>query len=472
MTGFRTHIHSLREQDDLVSVTERVHWDGPAASVAREAIRNSCPSVLFEDTPGKVRFASGVYAGPDQLLKHDQWSWRRVSTGLGLGEDCGYVELLDHLAHSDPEPIDRSNLGEPVAGETQTDLYSLGLPSIMRGERPLVTLGLIAVERGGKSTWAPIRGVVRHSTGFRLSVPESFAKWTGDDFEATVSLGVSVEALIAAAQGWTGKRIETSVPELAAGLSDLSVAMVDSRIVPKEAEVQCTGSVQKVDNDIDGPKAAWERTCETTTVEVNVERTALRENPVVPFTPLGAPLADDVLLTSLVESAELFRRVNGYWGVSPVHWLRLPFEARLGLCIVSSEILYAGFEWQLANTLFSFSRLFDKVLVLDEEADPTNLARALDDMWVKAHPANDWTFSEPNAPSASAPHYRPDGETGSRLYINATWDPRWDEEYIAPRVTFESSYPENIREAVREQWDELKLGGNKWDELNLNGGNR
>jgi 4-hydroxy-3-polyprenylbenzoate decarboxylase len=147
--------------------------------------------------------------------------------------------------------------------------------------------------------------------------------------------------------------------------------------------------------------------------------------------------------------------VNNYWGTAPVEWIRLPAEMGLGMCVVASEILYAGFEWQLSNTLFSFSTLFDKILILDEDTSAADLSRPLDDIWVKAHPSQDWVFSEPSAPAATAPRYRTDGTPGSRLFINATWDPRWDEEYIAPRVTYETSYPEDIRRTVSEMWDSL-----------------
>ncbi|RDZ93043.1 3-octaprenyl-4-hydroxybenzoate carboxy-lyase, partial [Haloferax sp. Atlit-6N] len=103
----------------------------------------------------------------------------------------------------------------------------------------------------------------------------------------------------------------------------------------------------------------------------------------------------------------------------------------------------------------SFSRLFDKVVVLDTETAPMDLGRAFDDIWVKAHPANDWEFSDSEAPAATATHYRRDGSTGANVYDNAAWDPRWDEEYIAPRVTFETTYPEDLREAVRTDWMDL-----------------
>jgi 4-hydroxy-3-polyprenylbenzoate decarboxylase len=41
------------------------------------------------------------------------------------------------------------------------------------------------------------------------------------------------------------------------------------------------------------------------------------------------------------------------------------------------------------------------------------------------------------------------------LYVNAAWDPRWDEEFIAPEVDFEQMYPPEIRQTVRERWSEL-----------------
>ena len=84
-----------------------------------------------------------------------------------------------------------------------------------------------------------------------------------------------------------------------------------------------------------------------------------------------------------------------------------------------------------------------------------DLGRAFDDVWVKAHPANDWEFSDPEAPAARAPRYRQDGTTGANVYVDAAWDPQWDEEYIAPRVTFDATYPEEVREAVRDEWHDL-----------------
>ncbi|WP_247004205.1 UbiD family decarboxylase [Halosolutus gelatinilyticus] len=461
MTALRRHLERLRETDDLVSVTEHVHWDGAVAEVASEAIRHNCPVTLFENTSGAVRPVSGVYGGADQFASADQQPWQRITQALDLGAERSYIELIERLARWQSSAVDDRVTDKPAATVREgIDMYSLGLPTDGNGT-PLVSMGLLVVEANGVTTWAPIRGRVQRSRTLRLAVPEAVTKWCSPSADVSVVFGVSAAALIAALQGWTQGQTTPTVPELAAGLTDVPVTTIDSRIVPTDAEVRIDGRMSPVESeaviDETKPKAAWELACETTTVDVDAEAIALREEPIVPFTPLGEPLTDDLHLMCLVETAKLFRRVNNYWGVSPVEWIQLPVEGQLGFCIVSSEILYAGFEWQLANTLFSFSDLFDKVLILDEQADPSNLARAIDDMWVKAHPANDWIFSEPNASSATAPLYRSDGSNGSRLYINATWDPRWDEEYIAPRVNFETSFSENVLESVADRWEELGL---------------
>ncbi|WP_280537201.1 UbiD family decarboxylase domain-containing protein [Halopenitus sp. POP-27] len=498
--GLRDHLSRLRDRSDIVSIDDRVHWDEEAAAVASVAAREGGPAVIFEETPGRVRFVAGAFGGPDQLAAHDREPWDRIGDALTAGEDVdavpsthAYHDLLDLLAGRGTEPVPRSD-AEPAATPDPTlDLHTLGLPTLSANARPLVSLGVLAVDLGpdAGTTWVPVRGDVRGSSRLRIILPRAFhdrleraqgtpADGTADAAATGVSvlLGVSAPVLLAALQGWIGDRVRTDTPELAAGLAPVAVSRVADRIVPRDAEVRIDGVLEPTADPepahrgdrrsatttavdaataADEWRAAWEATCATATAVVRADRIATREDPIVAFAPLGAPLSDDTQIVSLLEAARLSRRVNGYWGVSPVRWVRLPPEGGLGICLVASEILYAGFEWQLANTLFSFSNLFDKVLIVDENSDPTDLAKALDDMWVKAHPANDWAFSEPHAPSATATRYRRDGETGSRLHIAATWDPRWDEEYIAPRVTFEQSFPENVRESVRERWDEFGL---------------
>ncbi|WP_122088648.1 UbiD family decarboxylase [Halalkalicoccus subterraneus] len=457
MTTFRDHLQALESDGDLLMVNDRVHWDEEAAVVAAEALKGGCGALKFVSTPGKVNLASGVYAGHAQIASRHHQPWCRLKNSLNR-DGSDYIQLLKSLSRRDTRKLADVAVEDPIATiDPSLAPTSLGLPTIEPNGRQLITLGSLAVEHDGITSWAPVRGAIHRRSRLRLSIPKSFVEWCGDSRRTSVSLGVGAAPHVAALQGWTLDRTTPTVPEIAAALDGTAISDIDGRMVPTHAEVRIDGSIIDIDDGVGGPVAIWERGCEMAGITVEVETIATREDPVVPFVPLGEPLTDDLHLTALVEAAALYRRINGYWGVSPVSWIRLPVEGRLGLCLVSSEILYSGFEWQLANVLFSFSKYFDKVLILDEHTEPDDLARALDDMWVKAHPSNDWVFSEPNAPAASTPMYRSNGETGSRLYIDATWDPRWDEEYIAPRVTFENSYPQDVRKSACEKWAALEL---------------
>lgn len=487
MTTFREHVDRLQSVDDLVSVTERVHWADTAPAVGAEAARTNAPAVVLEDTVGYARLVSGAYGGRDRMAVREQPQWSRLALGLGRQPTVPYSELLALLGDVDPA-------GEPGRGElearevTGTDIRSLGLPAVGTTDIPAITLAMASFGAadntasddsgaaapnpetagapgtgddrrwdGGGYRWAPVRGSIHGSDGIRAVVPADAAGEIEPGDPVSIALGVPAAALSTAITGWTGEHTHGDPARVATGIDpELAIAAAAGGPVPASTEVLIEGTVVRRPADPSGVTESWELVTDTEPIELRVTSIATRDSPLVPFSPTKAPMADDYLLVGTLEAARLHERVNNYWGVSPVEWIAIPAEAKLGFCLVASEILYAGFEWQLANALFSFSRLFDKVLVLDAETPPVDLSRAFDDIWVKAHPAQDWEFSEPAAPAASAPLYRRDGRTGSNVYINAAWDPRWDEEYIAPRVDFENSYPPEIRESVLERW--LQLG--------------
>lgn len=450
MTSLRAHLETLESSDDLLHVESRVHWT-EAAAVGGEAAEHNGPAVVFENTSGTVRLASGVYGGPDQMQSRRRKPWSRLASGIGR-KRVAYTNCLNTISEIGWE---RTSVAETEleATPTDTDLYSLGLPSIGDTDRPTITLGLLAYQTQNGTVWTPVRGTIRSDELLGI-VPESAAEQLAET-PVTVVLGVPAASLITAHVHCTSHRTLENAPEVAAAVDGFPIAPSAGGRVPAEAELVIEGVASLSDATPADEHEVWESAVETASVHIDVTNVAAREDPIVPFSPVRASLSDDVQLSSIVESARLHARINSYWGVEPVEWVALPAETGLGMCLVASEILYAGFEWQLVNTLFSFSRLFDKVVVLDENIQPADLSRAFDDMWVRAHPSHDWEFSEPSAPAATVPSYRQEGDTGSRLYVNATWDPRWDETYIAPRVTFESSFPEDVRESVHEQWPDL-----------------
>ncbi|CAI49799.1 probable prenyl carboxy-lyase [Natronomonas pharaonis DSM 2160] len=455
MTAFRDHLQRLEQDGDALAVESDLHTVDEVAMVGYESLKHNGPAITYENTAGVVRLASGAYAGPDQLQPHEQKPWTRIALAVGLDTGTSYAELLEYttglrettpVAENGTEPLDARPAG--------IDLGDLGLPVPPTCEGGMATLGIFAVG-GDRTTWSPVRGRVRGPNRLRVSIPERLGEELGTRARVTVSLGVPCDALLSAYLPWfTGARQREAFP-VARGPDSLSVSRHRGMLIPTSSEVVVDGRVVGDAGALEEPLAGWERLLDTTTVDIAINEIRTRNSPTVPFASLGAPLSDDIQLAGLLEAAKLHRRINSYWGVSPIEWLLIPPEARLNFCIVASEILYAGFEWQLANALFTFSDSFDKVLILDTDVPSTDLGKALQDMWVKAHPSHNWIFSTSDAPRATAPLYRQDGSTGSRLYVDATWDARWDQEYIAPRVGFEESFPEEIQAAVRESWTSM-----------------
>ncbi|ELY90218.1 hypothetical protein C483_11938 [Natrialba hulunbeirensis JCM 10989] len=486
MTAFRKHLEFLHRTDDCRTLSRPA--DCSPQVVAAEALRAGGHAIEMEPgtdregapTATTVTLASGVYGGIDQSRgqrttdsRHRQgYPWTRLGIGLGIDQDPAYTDVLESLLALGERRDERDvTYVERAADATAQDLRELGLPTPPDEAWPRFTLGLLSIGSDRGSYWAPIHGTILDGNTIRARVPAAVAERDRLETGAavTIALGVPPEALAATHLLAITDRLETPIEDRGVGAT-VPVIPTAGGVVPSSAEVVVETTVADRQPATQSEKREfWERLGGGATLTLESDAIFTREEPVVPFTPLGVPLSDDLQLAALSLSATLFDRVNSYWGVAPVDWLLLPAEGRLGLCLVASEILYAGFEWQLANLLFSLSDCFDKVLVVDTEISPRNLGRALGDSWVKAHPSRDWLVSEPDAPSARMPtygrgsgggggknnHEGGDSETGARLYVDATWDPRWTDEYIAPRVSFDESYPPELREAVRDSWTEF-----------------
>lgn len=454
MTAFRSHLEFLRKTDDLRSLKRP---ETPSLQViASEALRADCSAIRFESGDNsRLDFVSGAYGGVDQLSRGDRFPWSRLGIGLGIDRDPDYIDVLERIARFGDRIGDRDvTYVERAATATNRTVRELGFPVPPDETWPRITLGLLSAGGDSGSYWAPIHGTVIDDNTVRARVPEAIADRFARGDVVSIAIGVPSEALAATYLLTITDRLSTPIEDRDVG-STVPVIPTGGGVVPSSAELVFEAEVADHQPDTRaGKREFWEQLVNGTTVTLNVNSVFLREDPVVPFTPLDVPLTDDLQLVGLALAATLYDRANSYWGVAPVEWLLLPVASRLGICIVSTEMLYAGFEWQLSNFLFSFSDCYDTVVVVDDETGSRDLGQTLADIWVKAHPSRDWLFSETDAPVARLPTYGRAG-TGARLYVDTTWDPRWEEEYIAPRVSFAESYPPDLRAAIHDSWAEF-----------------
>lgn len=454
MIPFDDYLRGLDRDGEVVTVTDAQRGDIPIDVLAAEALDSNGPALRFERTDG-VDLASGVFSGPDQMHCREAAPWSRLSLGLGLDDEASLVDLLDTVVSLGPAATPGESTYTPqAAARTLDDLQALGLPRGGEDTWPSITLGVASVTTEAGTHWAPIHGVVVSTDTLRVRVPAGLAALTDDEETVTIALGVPPAALTAAYLLAVTDRVDTPLENT--GIEGtVPLVPTNGGRVPSSTEVLVETNVADTTPGFrPDRREAWEHATTSTSLTLDVTRVVATEDPLIAIAPVGRPMADDLQLTGLTAAAHLYHRVNNYWGISPIEWLLLPPSTELGVCFVASDVLYAGFEWQLANILFSFSSLFDTVVIVDEDVPPWDFGRVLSDIWVKAHPSRDWLFSEPDAPAAKRPNYRQDGTTGARLYVNATWDPRWDDSYLAPRVTFEESFPESVRTLARQFWAE------------------
>jgi len=450
MIPFAQYLQGLASNGDLVTLEDPI--DVPPNVVAAEALRASGPALRYERADG-VDLASGTLSGPDQMQCRESRPWSRLALGLGLDPEASLVSVLETIAGLGPAGGDAEpTYAGQAASHTVDSVQELRLPQATDDVWSSLTLGVASVSTAEGSHWGPIYGSVISDDKLRVRTPAALSSLLDDDGTLSIALGVPPAALAATYLLAVTRRIE--VPVQACGVADdVPLVPTNGGLVPSATElvVETTVADRRPDFQSDR-REAWEHGVSSTPLSLSVERVIATDDPVIPFSPVERPLADDLQLAGLATAATLYRRVNDYWGISPVEWVLLPAEAKLGICFVATDVLYAGFEWQLTNLLFTFSSLFDTVVVVDEDVSPRDLGRVLGDIWVKAHPSRDWIFSEPSAPAAKRPRYRQDGTTGARLYVNAAWDPRWEDSYIAPRVSFEQSFPKSVHDAARKTW--------------------
>lgn len=314
MTSIRNHIAALEDADDLIRINQCVHWVDHAPAVAAKAARENGPAILFEDIPGKARLVSGVYGGPDQMYPRKRVPWSRLARALSHA-DVPYEQLLSSISESITTTSPPSH-GSLIAEYGDIDPHSLGLPAVGTDTTPGITFGLLVVsrddenERGDKdgTIWAPLRGSIHGSDTLRASVPRSLGESLSDGTDATVALGVPAACLVAVTLGWAGNAVDPIPMVGALDTRSLSVDEARGGLVPASSEVLFDGTVTAVGESPAGMVESWEYTTETAGIEIQIADIALREDPVIPFTPLGAPLADDLHLTGIVETSRLLDR--------------------------------------------------------------------------------------------------------------------------------------------------------------------
>jgi 3-polyprenyl-4-hydroxybenzoate decarboxylase len=96
-----------------------------------------------------------------------------------------------------------------------------------------------------------------------------------------------------------------------------------------------------------------------------------------------------------------------------------------------------------------------KIIIVDDDVDPTNMREVLHAWSTKCHPIRGTTIIPQAVMTPAYPYYSPEESRynqGCNVYYDCTWPKRWPKEHIAVRSSFRDIYPKGIQEKVLANW--------------------
>ncbi len=473
MIDLRDHLERLEEEGELKIISRETNWNLQAAAICAMANRVGGQAIHFKKIRGyseRYTLAGSLLTGPGTFYPHKRSPWGRFALSLDLEPKIGYEDLIATLIERQKNPIMPVEVSQAPCKEEihlgdEADLFEFPLPLLHQDDGGRYSTCHTIMAKDLESDWqnwgtyrfmavSSRRLVVGFEPKSHLALIYQRYKKRGEPMPFCIAIGGAPAILIASAMNLQPGLGEA---EYAGGLNldpiNLIKAETNSLLVPGDAEIVIEGEVLSEERE-EGPFGAiFGYTRPRPLPLFQVKAITHKREPILPFIVDGTKVSDTQVIISLLESARLTRMAMEE-AQHPIRWINLPVDYNLGLCLVSGRNYYHGYVFRVARYLFSISKFFDKIVFVDDHIEPIDLPRILNDMAQKCHPTLDHHYIK-NTPKTLLTPYIAEGESGTNLYMDATWPPTWTKEDIPIEITFENIYPKEIQERVIQRWKEF-----------------
>lgn len=482
---FREFLNELKRCGELTEIAEEIHWDQEAAAVVAMSQREGGPALHFtsiRDGNGSS-LVGALFSGPGTLYGNPsgRTPWTKMAIALGFNRDISYEQLCEELLKRRERPmrptlVTSGPCQEVVKVDDEASLAGFPFPRhYARDGGRYLTAGVLAVKDyyGRWANWGVCRAMVLSKRELVLNIsPESqagrlFAEYEqhGKPMPCCFFLGGNPAAFVAAAapvpEGiWEAEMAGAYIQEPL----ELTSAVTNDLLVPADAEMVIEGMIMPGERHAEGPFPEYVRYAPPRPRPVmRVTAITHRKSPVLPFVAEGCKVSDSMALRSVLASVELLYKVRTQTQLR-VRWIYLPVESKLSICVVGCYPFYPGHNFWVANLLSQYKEMawFDKILMVDSDINPSDMTEVVNDWARKTKPQKGygfWAEEYPHAAGRTAA-YAAEGEPTRTVVWDCCWDDTWkDEKQIRARVSFESSFPEELQERVISHWPEYGLPG-------------
>lgn len=477
MFDLRDYLQKLEETGELITIDEEVNWNCEAAALSAMGCRAGAQAMHFKKLLGYPKgysLATNLFAGPPMHhpLPAKRTTQTRFLTSLGIDPTTPYEGVLttiaDRYTHTVP-PIKLStgSCKEVIKTGEDINLLEFPIPFLHQEDAGRYGTGHVLIVKDPESdwqNWSVFRWKVlspntlvgnaqlsRDATAIRRKYeaqnkPMPFAIVIGGAPAILMAAAMKVPPMI-------------SEVEYAGGLNldpiNLVQAETSELLIPADAEIVIEGETipgQFVDEGPYGGIHGYTRPCSQPLMRVKA--ITHRRNPILTAIVDGTEVNDTEVIISTLESVRLWKELTVNYQY-PVRWVNLIPDFKLGLCVISIRPLYFGLPFRVARTAFILSNIFDKILFVDYEVEPYGYYSITNTLVTKVHPARAFHVIHGFPPALSQWYIteeRAKTKGAGRLYIVGSWPAEWSPEDKAVPVTFESSFPAEVRDKVLKGW--------------------
>ncbi len=470
----RTFMAAIRASGDMREIEAEVDWDLEIGAISRRAAERDGPAIWFKnvkDYPGQSVFANPLA------------TWRRIAVAFGLPPDTHIRDLYRVYAEREAHPIppvevEAGACQQNVVTGDRVDVADVPSPMLHDGDggRYIGTWDLVA-SRDPETDWTNW-GTYR----FMVHDSQTLAGWPrptshlgkvlleryvprGQPLPVALVIGADPLSHFAAAATYMLGGDERA---LAGGLRGSPVrvckATTSGLLVPADAETVIEGEILPDHIVMEGPYGEYPgyRTGEMAYgILMHVAAITCRDNPVHTVDCTGFK-DDSATVTSLTGAIAIRRRLERY-GIS-VADVYVPPEGAVHTAVVSVRRGGPEVTQKILEILTSRRAQLSKIFVMNDDVDVFNMDEVMHAFSTRCHPGRG-VFVTRYAGRANAltPCYSADERhtlTGASVAFDCTWPPSWDAVTNIPvKATFQSIYPEEVRERVLSRWASLGLDG-------------
>jgi len=466
----REFIKKLEETDDIVNIRKEVDWNLEAGAIMRRAYERWGPAQLFhkiKDYPEGYRLLGGTLA-----------TFRRLAIAMGMPPESTYTEILDEFDERRKHPIkpilvSTGPCKEEIHIGDEVDLFEFPAPLVHGGDggRFIGTFNVGACKDPDSDwiNWGTYRLMIhdRNTTGVFIIPPQHigmiYKKYEerGKPMEYAAFMGLDPAVNIVAT---TGVPYGVSEVDIVGALRKEPLQVVKCEtvdlVVPATSELVLEGEVLPYERRDEGPfgeYAGYQVSGKFPRPVFRVKAITHRKNPIITVACIGVP-PDDYHIAGNIGQTSDFRNALVEAGI-PVTGIYFPPQCAMHLGIVGVKTVHPHMATRVANIIWGTKNgiVCPRIIVVDEDVDPTNMDQVLHAFATKCHPIKGTTVVDHSITSPITGFLWPEERNlglGANVVYDCTWPVQWKKEDIPPRSSFQDIYPEEIKQRVMENWKE------------------